>query len=189
MSENCIGLVLAGGRSSRMGENKAYLTRNNQTMLEYATSQLLLAGVSKVVVSGNNSGGLADIVNDGGPLAGVHAVLTTYQPTSLLILPVDMPLMTNEALTMLLQAGIKTNKAQHFTDVSLPAYVPVTAQLSEFLTQAFTSPHFVTSGRGPSLRQLFSLIDAQSLPLANQQCLFNTNTPEQWQQSQKLITF
>ncbi len=184
---HCIGLVLAGGRSSRMGQNKAYLQRQDQSMLEYASAQLSACGVDEVVVSGSNSGGIADIVDDGGPLAGIHAALSQLDTQALLVLPVDMPLMTKQQLSLLKQAGETNATAQYFNQVSLPAYIPVNDQLTNFLENAFSSQHFIDSGRGPSLRQLFKVINAQSIDLDCTQALINTNTPEQWQQSQQLI--
>jgi len=187
MSEQCIGLVLAGGRSSRMGENKALLKREGQTMLEYTSAQLTACGLNTVIVSGKNSGGLSDIVSNGGPLAGVHAAIKTHRPAAILVVPVDMPLMSKTQLSLLLEAGRDSTTPIHFNDISLPIYLPVTPQLRQFLDQAFLSPQFITSGRGPSFKQLMRLMSAQSLPLSNDQCLINTNTPEQWQQSQRFI--
>jgi len=170
-----------------MGKNKAYLQRNDQSMLEYGAVQLRRAGVDRVVISGSHSGGIADRVTNGGPLGGIHAVISELKPRALLILPVDMPFMDTTTLKLLLDAGRAANKAQYFNDVSLPVYLPVTEQLTDFLDASFSSQYFIDSGRGPSLRQLFKVIGAQSVKLACDQPLINTNTPEQWQQSLTLI--
>jgi len=170
-----------------MGENKAFLMRDSQTMLEYTSAQLTACGLNTVVVSGENSGGLSDVVTNGGPLAGVHAAIKKHHPAAILVVPVDMPLMSNTQLSLLLETGRDRATPIHFNDISLPIYLPVTSQLIAFLDQAFSSPQFIASGRGPSFKQLMTIVNAQSLPLNDQQCLINTNTPEQWQQSQNLI--
>ncbi|NRA60762.1 MAG: NTP transferase domain-containing protein, partial [Psychrobium sp.] len=49
--QGCIGVVLAGGLSSRMGQDKASLIRNNINMLQFTTQLLNDVGLSKVLVS------------------------------------------------------------------------------------------------------------------------------------------
>jgi len=168
-----------------MGQNKALLQRGDQSMLDYCQAQLALCEVADVVISGD--GGVCDIVANGGPLGGIYSVIKKRKPSALLVLPVDMPLMSAQQLMMLLQAGQRTNRAHYFNRVSLPAYIPVTAALTSFLDDAFTSPKFLESGRGPSFKSLFCAIGAHSVNLPDAQPLINTNTPEQWQQSQCLI--
>lgn len=184
---NCIGLVLAGGQSSRMGQNKAFLKRDKQTMLEFSQQQLLQAGLTEVLVSGEHSGGLRDLVSNAGPLGGIHAVIQQSPVEALLVLPVDMPLITPKQLSTLKSLGQQTGKAQYFNQTSLPAYIPVTEQLISFLEEQFSSERFLKTGRGPSLRHLFKVIGAHSVPLSNENALFNANTPEQWQHCQQLI--
>ena len=49
----CIGVVLAGGKSSRMGEDKALLKlANGNTLLQQSIHLLQTAGIEEVVVSG-----------------------------------------------------------------------------------------------------------------------------------------
>lgn len=184
---DCLGIILAGGHSSRMGENKAFLKFQQQTMLEYCQQRLQSCQLSDIVVSGSNSGGVADLVNNGGPLAGIHSLIEKYKPRSVLVLPIDMPFITHKHLQELKLKGSLANKATHYKNCSLPAFIPVTALLNEFLQTAFNSPQFLQSSKGPSFKQIFTLTQAQSLTIDNQQALFNTNTPEQWLQAKKLF--
>lgn len=184
---DCLGIILAGGQSSRMGENKAFLTLKNDTMLRHCQTLLEQCNLDKIVVSGSNSGGVADLVVQGGPLAGIHSLITKYQPRAVLVLPIDMPFIKAQHLQELKLKGSLAYKACHFNQCSLPAYIPVNALLSKFLNDEFTSPRFLTTGKGPSFKQVFTLTNALSLEQKDQQVLVNTNTPDEWQQARKLI--
>ena len=52
VNEATVGVVLAGGRSSRMGRDKAMLTWHGDTLLAHMQQCLRLSGVTRVVVSG-----------------------------------------------------------------------------------------------------------------------------------------
>ncbi|WNC71520.1 molybdenum cofactor guanylyltransferase [Thalassotalea psychrophila] len=184
---DCLGIILAGGQSSRMGENKAFLTLKNDTMLSHCQSLLQQCHLDKIEISGSNSGGIADLVVQGGPLAGIHSLIKKYQPRSVLVLPIDMPFITAQHLQELKLKGTLANKACHYTKCSLPAYIPVNALLSQFLDDEFSSPRFLASGKGPSFKQVFKLASSLSVDQFDRQVLVNTNTPDEWQQAKKLI--
>ncbi len=98
--------ILAGGRSSRMGSDKALLTFHNQTLLQHAVriaSEAL--GSTRIAGSKTLYGQFGDIVEDifpgCGPLGGIHAALSSTNTDLNLILSVDMPLMTPRFLKWL----------------------------------------------------------------------------------------
>ncbi|WNC67798.1 molybdenum cofactor guanylyltransferase [Thalassotalea nanhaiensis] len=184
---DCLGIILAGGQSSRMGENKAFLTLKNDTMLSHCQSLLQQCNLEKIEISGSNSGGVADLVMQGGPLAGIHALIKKYQPRSVLVMPIDMPFITPKHLQELKLKGSLANRACHYEKCSLPAFIPVNALLCQFLDEEFTSPRFLASGKGPSFKQVFKLANAISIEQNDRQVLVNTNTPDEWQQAKKLI--
>jgi molybdopterin-guanine dinucleotide biosynthesis protein A len=98
--------VLAGGRSSRMGSDKALLSFGNQNLLQRAL-QAAVAVSSKAYIVGSKQlyGGFGAIVEDiypgCGPLGGIHAALSSTDTDLNLILSVDMPRMTAEFLRWL----------------------------------------------------------------------------------------
>jgi molybdopterin-guanine dinucleotide biosynthesis protein A len=209
-NQACLGVVLAGGKSSRMGTNKALLMRENtavngqahgkENMLSYSKNLLKNIGINNIVVSGyvdgtdvNSENYVTDQFADLGPMGGIYSVIKKYQPKSLLILPVDLPLMTKETLAQLKIKGELAQKACFFTDHFLPLYLPNNA----FVEQFFTT-HFMqylqgnTSGltksnskikKGPSIRSMFAQVPHQALAIKSSQCLFNSNTPQEWQQA------
>ena len=72
-----VGLVLAGGRSSRMGEDKAMLRIDGRSLLERAMRALWDAGADKVAISGTRAAGIADRWPGTGPVAASPARCTT----------------------------------------------------------------------------------------------------------------
>lgn len=195
MHSNCLGVVLAGGLSSRMGKNKAQLMRNNTSMLDFSKELLLNAGVENIVISGSHAENnvlkaqhqVTDIVAQAGPMGGIYSVIARYKPKALLVLPVDLPLMTVSALTKLKQVAELSGKACFFEDHNIPLYLPVTAFVEMFLQKTFLSQDFKQTGKGPSIRSLLKQIPHQAIKADDAQLLFNTNTPEQWQQAQSLF--
>jgi len=196
----CLGVVLAGGQSSRMGQDKATLQREKQDMLSYSKSLLKDAGSSQVLVSGGEQG-IEDLVANMGPLGGIQSIISQFKPQALLILPVDLPLMTAAELAALKQVGELSQRACYFTDNYLPLYLPVNAFVEQFFQQPLTQvqsqvePQLVakkiTSKRnlaGPSVRSLLAQIPHSVISPKNSKCLFNTNTPEQWQQAKNLLS-
>jgi len=90
------GIVLAGGRSSRMGKDKAELPWQGGTMLSAAVDKLALFCKEIIVVGpqrtlDRNVRWTQDRYVGKGPLAGLHAGLEEASDDSVLIVPCDMP--------------------------------------------------------------------------------------------------
>ncbi len=184
--QHCLGVVLAGGLSTRMGEDKAQLKRNNIKMLDYAKQLLIDAGSNQVITSGNKHQ-VADIVEQAGPVGGIYSVIKRYQPSAMLIMPVDLPLMTSTALAKLKQIGELNQKACFYEGHNIPLYLPVNAFVDLFLQKAFQRNDYLRSGKGPSIWALLQKIPHHAIKAENQQLLFNTNTPQEWQQAKKFF--
>lgn len=214
---DCLGVVLAGGLSSRMGKDKAQLTRQQpdkrlteltgQTlgksagnMLDFSKQLLLESGIKDIMISGDNHQ-IPDLIPNSGPVGGIYSVLSHYpehlQPKAFLILPVDLPLMTAASLASLRLKGELSNKATFFQDSQkqvhhIPLYLPNNAFLKLFLDQAFQGKTLLSNSNqsnkkknGPSVRALLEQMPHQTIDSVNSNVLFNTNTPQEWQQAQK----
>lgn len=115
------GCVLAGGESKRMGTPKALLEVGGKSFLE-RTVELLGTVTSQVFISVGSPAGRApgpsrrqetaidrphpvlyDSVPGGGPLSGIAAALQSRSDVAWLFVAVDMPLLTRETLTQLVE--------------------------------------------------------------------------------------
>lgn len=88
--------ILAGGRSTRMGRDKAFLVYDGRTLLEQALdlARALTANV-RIVGSADKFAAFAPVIEDiypnCGPLAGIHAALLSSSAELNLMLAVDTP--------------------------------------------------------------------------------------------------
>src|SRR5437870_4561317 len=92
------GFILAGGRSSRMGSDKALLDWHGGPLLNHMVD-LLRHATNDVQVVGRDR--LPDHLPGRGPLSGIATALTVTSTDSNLILALDLPLLTKEFLTFL----------------------------------------------------------------------------------------
>ncbi len=110
MSSNLplLGVVLMGGRSERMGEDKSGILYHGKTQYRYIL-EMLSAFCGEVVLSCNSSQatGLVDFpvvidrYPDSGPLGGILSVAEAYPTYALLTAPCDLPNLTSAVLQSL----------------------------------------------------------------------------------------
>ena len=100
-------LLLAGGKSARMGTSKAELLYEGKTFLQHMLDKALALGIEKCYISGYTSQldsvqTVWDIYPDRGPLSGIHATMGTISTPYCLVLSVDAPKLPVEILEGLL---------------------------------------------------------------------------------------
>jgi molybdopterin-guanine dinucleotide biosynthesis protein A len=98
------GFVLAGGRSSRMGRDKALIQLGGRSMLEIALEKLRalpLPVPPRVAGARLDAGAIADLHPGCGPLGGMEAALTASSRPLNVFLPLDMPLPGSTAVLSL----------------------------------------------------------------------------------------
>jgi molybdopterin-guanine dinucleotide biosynthesis protein A len=99
--------VLAGGKSSRMGSDKAFVQLAGETLLTKAL-KVARAVTEEVRIVGDAGKFSAfgrvveDVYRDQGPMGGIHAALTTSSRDLNLILAVDLPFVEASFLQYLL---------------------------------------------------------------------------------------
>lgn len=187
------GVILAGGRSLRMGEDKAGLQLDARTLLDRSSDLLLAAGADVVLVSGRPQlpGGFADLFPNCGPPGAVLSTLHWLRQhhgldgSLLVLLPVDMPLLQVDTLTTLISASRHVNAAQYEGAV-FPCVMKATAALSAHLQHEFALGQ--EPGGRRSMKAILGWLEARRLPLdaETEAQLLNTNTPEDWAQVQRL---
>ena len=102
-------LLLAGGKSARMGTSKAELLFEGKTFLQHMLDKAKTLGIEKCYISGYTASQedvttVWDIYPNRGPLSGIHATMRTIPTPYCLVLPVDAPKLPVEILEGLLQA-------------------------------------------------------------------------------------
>lgn len=103
---NFSAVILAGGKSSRMGRDKARLEIAGQTLLARQIALVRDVGAHEVFISDRGQSDystfgcrvLRDRFPDAGPLAGIERALDASTSPLLLVLAVDMPAMNGTIL-------------------------------------------------------------------------------------------
>jgi len=147
-TDNLTAFVLAGGKSSRMGADKAALDLAGRTLLEHALATLRLVA-DKVFILGSKQryGGygaeaVEDIFPDCGPLGGIHAALKQGQAACNLIVAVDTPFLSADFLHYLAQrsqesgAVVTTPEIAGYTQPLCAVYSPEFLPLAEKALQS-----------------------------------------------------
>ena len=106
------GLVLAGGKSRRMGQDKALLDRDGQSQLAYLAG-LLEKKVGRVFVSTRvdqkddgerrKYAQIVDRYDDIGPLAGILSAMEECPEADWLVVACDLPNINGETISYLLE--------------------------------------------------------------------------------------
>lgn len=115
MYDDITGIILSGGKSTRMGENKSLLKIRNKSIIE-SVRDLMQSLFPNVILITNNPEeyqflGLKifeDIYIRMGPLAGIHSGLTYSSTTKNFVISCDIPLMTAQMISYLV--SYKTDK-------------------------------------------------------------------------------
>ena len=103
---NFDAVILAGGKSSRMNRDKAFLNIDGKTLLARQIEMVRLAGAGKIFISGRggkdysgfNCPVLEDEFQEAGPLAGIERALGATSAPLLLVVAVDLPNLTGDLL-------------------------------------------------------------------------------------------
>lgn len=133
---NIAGVILAGGRSERMGDDdKSFVTLNNISLLEHVYRRAL-PQVCELIINTNSDDArflshgktvVPDLKkNKSGPLLGLLAAMSFYsntaisgsvRPTHLATFPVDTPLIPSNLIERLQQGLIEAQ-----ADIAIPTY-------------------------------------------------------------------
>lgn len=117
------GFVLAGGRSRRMGTDKALVQLGGRPLVAHAVSILRTAGLSVSIAGGPaHLGTFAPVIEDSepgrGPLGGICAALAAVPVQLGVFLPVDLPLLPAPLIEYLLRHARATGRAVTLCSVS-----------------------------------------------------------------------
>ena len=183
------GLILSGGKSRRMGQDKALLTNNGQSQLAYVAG-VLDGCVEKLFVSTRADQAqdkeraqydqIIDRYDDMGPVAGILSALETHAEVDWLVIACDLPNITVQTIRHLL---LHRDGDQPFT-----AYTSSYDGLPEPLCAIYHAGcqtivrRFVDDGVNCP-RKILIRSETRLLDQAHPDALDNVNTPEDLQDS------
>ena len=104
------GIILAGGKSSRMGTDKGFLLLNDKPFVQYSIDALKPVVSEIMIVSDNQDYDvfglkrISDLTKNAGPVAGICSGLDASTSEYNLILSCDIPLINSDILKQLINA-------------------------------------------------------------------------------------
>ena len=178
------GLVLAGGKSRRMGADKALLMQDGQSQLSIAVAMLSRA-LPKVFVSARRDQvdeterakfeQIVDRYDDMGPVAGILSALESDATVSWLVLACDLPNVDDDTIAALIAAhtGEHPFTAYKSSHDGLPEPLcAIFSADSRPLVEAFVAEGLVCP------RKMLIRSDTLLLDQSNPASLDNMNKPE-----------
>lgn len=114
------GVILAGGKSVRMGTDKAFLKIGSHGMIEHIAGVLTKVFAEVLIAGGDPETGrrlglrvLADLIAAKSPLSGIHAALHGAKYAQCLVVACDMPFVSAD------MAGLLIKQVEGY-DVAVP---------------------------------------------------------------------
>ena len=112
-------VLLAGGRSTRMGRDKASVEFAGEPLWRRQLATLRATGADELLISGRTDGPYAeggvriieDISPDAGPLAALEAVLPRITTACAIVLAIDLPAMHADFLTVMVKIALEKNRS------------------------------------------------------------------------------
>lgn len=179
------GLVLAGGKSQRMGQDKGLINYHGQPQREHI-AQELSAVCEQVYISGRADQEvssafpfLPDTFTGLGPFGGVLSAFQTHPDAAWLVVACDLPLLDQATLQDLIAARNTSKLATAFNSPVNTFPEPLIAiweprayiTLLQFLAQGYSCP-----------RKVLINTDVELLDARKPQALMNVNRPEEYEQ-------
>lgn len=188
-------IILAGGKSSRMGTNKALLKINEKTNIERIVEQLKLLFDNLILVTNDvktyeflDVQMVPDQYPGMGPLAGVHAGLNVSNYDVNLVVACDMPFISSELAEALLANASNydavipvINGKQH------PLFAVYQKQVAKMVEERIQSGQLRMKHLLDDLNVLYVTEKelATYSPITLEKVFFNMNHPEEYVEAKK----
>lgn len=200
---NFSAVILAGGRSSRMGRDKAWLEVGGRPLIARQVELVRQVGANEVFISGRVDADytsfhcpvLKDRFPEAGPLAGIEAALTAAGSSLVLVLAVDMPHMSADVLQQLIGQCTETTGvipqvdgkieplAAVYPKSALPLVTELLANAGASSRRLLPEPEVRRAVKSPSVRAFAERCVAAGLarfvelPATSANCFANWNSP------------
>lgn len=183
LQRQATAVIVAGGKSSRMGQDKALLRVNGVPLIE-RTARVLAPHFDEVIISAADDKQyaftglrtIADNVPGEGPLRGIACALGAAKYERLFVCACDIPDIDIDSMAMLLRGALRYD-----------AVIPVSGQKRyEPLFACYTKralPAFerVLSGSKRAVTDILPYVNALHPPLSGEAMLVNLNTPNDYE--------
>ena len=174
--------MLAGGRSSRMGQDKALLPWKGSTLIQSVAHEVFQAAGNATLVGSPEIYGklgfpvIPDRISGCGPMGGLHAALSAGRSDWNLVVACDMPAVSYELLAELLAAAEESG-ADALVPSTPEGWQPLCAVYHVRLLPAVEA---AIHAKRLKMHDFVSSIPARFWPAPDASLFRNVNTPEQF---------
>ncbi len=198
--------IIAGGKSSRMGTDKSFVSLLGKPMIEHLLERVAHLGQQQTILITNRQAeyahlGLpmyADVLPDKGSLGGIYTALYHSQTPCTLVLACDMPLVNPALLAYMIGLAAESPKADAPEEAPFDVIVPRVNGYPEGLHAVYRRTCL------PAIRQrldadqlkvigFYAAVRVRTLDEPEYRAFdphglsfFNVNTPDELQQAQRL---
>lgn len=184
------GLVLAGGKSTRMGSDKAQINYHGQRQVDYLHALLQQKCIDVFVsVRAEQSNEysipvIEDSYSNFGPLGGILSAFRHDPNRAWITIATDLPFVSETAIDELINQRDKSKVAtcfiksgSEFPDPLFTIWEPKAYKsLLNFLLLGYSCP-----------RKVLINSDVNVVPISDDQILMNVNNPQQLEQAKQII--
>jgi molybdopterin-guanine dinucleotide biosynthesis protein A len=192
---SCVGVVLAGGKSARMGMEKARLRIGDETLLARIVRRLRLALPEVYIVGPPHLAELApdtqvvpDELAGRGPLGGLSTALAHVPSQRIFLIGCDMPFVEPEVVRALTRHAARYAGADAVALRTPRGLEPLHAVYAQTCASAVRERLAAADGR--SLTALLARLRVKELPVRvvarydpSGRSTFNANSPEEWREA------
>ena len=174
-------VILAGGKSSRMGSCKAELPWDGKTLVEHQADKIMSLGISDIMVSGysrpvTGTRYVPDIYPEKGPLGGIHACLCAAKKAACFVISVDAPLFSPDEMKLLTEMHLAGDSpitvAEHCGTLE-----PLIGVYDCSLSGAAEE---ILQGANTSVKRLLDQIGFAVCEFSDENSVRNCNTPDEY---------
>lgn len=194
MQSDITGIILAGGRSKRMGTKKIFVRLNGKPLIDHVLQTLSEVTPNVILSIGNdpvrykNLPAVKDIYPGRGPIGGIYTALLHTKTDLNLVLSCDMPFIPAGLLEFLIEEA-----REHQPDVTMPVdehgyWQPLCAIYRKSILPRMKDAVIQNKLK---LKTLLAEVNLKLIPM-NEGCKYylpnafqNMNTPEMIQEAKK----
>lgn len=174
-------VILAGGKSSRMGSCKAELPWGGKTLVEHQADRIMALGISDIMISGysrpvTGTRYVPDLYPEKGPLGGIHACLCAAKSAACFVISVDAPLFSPDEMKMLIEAHLAGDSsitvAEHCGTLE-----PLIGVYDSSLSDAAEE---ILQGTNTSVKRLLDQTGFAVCEFSDENSVRNCNTPDEY---------
>ncbi len=180
--EHITGIILAGGKSTRIGRDKSLLHYQNKTLIQHSIDALQPLVSTIIIVSDNpnhdykNTKRVSDLIPNSGPVAGIYTGLHHSKTENNIVLSCDIPKINSIILKKLI-----SNSFLSFDVVQLESngqQMPLIASYKKHCSEACLSA--IKNGER-RLQKVVKTLNTHTILLQKEErnSTININTPKQ----------